>query len=239
MPQRPVWRPRRLRPHGGPRSSAARAPSGSGACAGATLSSVRQFSAPRYAAQRARGRPPVSHHSEIRAFGELTATPGHARIAARARIRAQGLDARRGRRRLRLAHRLLHRDLPGLQARGDHDLRAVRQPGRHLPAVRLQPRPDRPALGVRVALPARRLADLRRARRLVAPQPRPARALHEAQVQPRRPGDPDRGRRRPAAPELERLARAGARRLAAARARIPRTSSSTTRTRTSSGAPST
>ena len=38
----------------------------------------------------------------------------------------------------------------------------VRQPGRHLPAVRLQPRPDRPALGVRVALPARRLADVRR-----------------------------------------------------------------------------
>ena len=76
-----------------------------------------------------------------------------------------------------------------------------------------------------------RLADVRRARRLVAPQPRAARALHEAQVQPRRPGDPDRGRRRAAAPELGRLARAGARRLAAARARIRRTSSSTTRTR--------
>ena len=38
-----------------------------------------------------------------------------------------------------------------------------------------------------------RLADVRRARRLVAPQPRPARALHQAQVQPRRLGDPHRG----------------------------------------------
>ena len=41
------------------------------------------------------------------------------------------------------------------------------------------------------------------------------------------------------APELGRLARAGARRLAAARGGSARTSSSTTRTRTSSGAPST
>ena len=52
-------------------------------------------------------------------------------------------------------------------------------------------------------------------------------------------GDPDRGRRRPAAPELGRLARAGARRLAAARRGPRRTSCSTTRTPTSSGAPST
>ena len=177
--------------------------------------------------------------SEIRAFGELTATAPPRKDRRRARIRPPGLDPRRGGRRLRLAHRLLHRDLPGLQARGDHDLRAVRQPGRHLPAVRLQPRPDRAALGVRVALPPGRLADLRPARRLVAPQPRAARALHEAQVQPRRLGDPHRGGRRPAAPELGRLARADARRLAAARGGSRRTSSSTTRTRTSSGAPST
>ena len=70
------------------------------------------------------------------------------------------------------------------------------EPGRDVPAVRLQPRADRAALRVRVALPARRLADVRAARRVVAPQPRAAVPLRAAEVQPRRPGDPRRGRHR-------------------------------------------
>ena len=71
------------------------------------------------------------------------------------------LDDRDHRRRVRLAARLLDGALPRLRAAGHHDLRPERQPGGHLPAVRVQPRPDRAALGVRVALPPRRLADVR------------------------------------------------------------------------------
>ena len=63
-------------------------------------------------------------------------------------------------------------DLPRLLAEGGHGLRTERQSCRHLPAVRVQPRPDRAALGVRVSLPARRLADIRAHERLRAPQPR-------------------------------------------------------------------
>ena len=54
------------------------------------------------------------------------------------------------------------------------------EPGQDVPAVRVQPRPDGPALGVRVALPAGRLADVRRARGLVAPKPRAADPLDPA-----------------------------------------------------------
>ena len=59
----------------------------------------------------------------------------------------------------------------GFRPRGDHDLRAGADAGPDLPAVRVQPGADGLALGVRVALPARRLADVRRARGLVAPEP--------------------------------------------------------------------
>src|SRR4051794_27123724 len=97
--------------------------------------------------------------------------------ARRARAAAPRLNDRRRRRWLRLADRLRHRGLSRLRARGCDDLRAEPEPSRHLPAVRVQPRPDRPALRVRVALPARRLAHLRAARRLVAPASRAAPAF--------------------------------------------------------------
>src|SRR5215217_2556337 len=66
--------------------------------------------------------------------------------ARRARPPAPRLHARRRRRRLRLADRLRDRGLSRLRARGGDDLRAEPEPGRDLPAVRVQPRPDRPAL---------------------------------------------------------------------------------------------
>ena len=64
--------------------------------------------------------------------------------------------------------------------------------------------PDGAAVGVRVALPAGRLAHVRGARGLVAAEPQPADPLRAAAVQPRRPGHPRRGERRRAAARLER-----------------------------------
>ena len=87
------------------------------------------------------------------------------------RRRLKRCDRRGHRRRLRLAARLHDRGLPRLRPRADRDLRRGLEPRRHLPAVRLEPRPDDPALRVRVALPAGRLADLRPARRLGAQGP--------------------------------------------------------------------
>ena len=83
--------------------------------------------------------------------------------------------------------------------------------------------PDRPALGVRVALPARRLADVRRSStRGRAASPSPLLRSIAAQVQPRRAGHPGRGRRRRQRARAGTTARVpGAGRLAAARATGP------------------
>ena len=133
-----------------------------------------------------------------------------------------GRHDRGDRRRLRRAARLHHRRLPRLQARADRDLRRGHEPRRDLPAVRLEPRADRAALGVRVALPARRLADLRPDRRLGTARPQPAAALGRAQVQPRRARDPRGGRdRHPPARLPGASARRAQGRLGRARARSP------------------
>ena len=142
------------------------------------------------------------------------------------------------RRRLRLADRLLDGGLPGLPPDEITIYGPSDNPVGDLPAVRLQPRADGPALGVRVALPAGRLADVRAARRLVAPQPRAAGALGQAQVQPGRPGHPRRGRRRRARAWAGTSSRVPTRVgwLQREESRRRRTSSSTTRRPTTSAA---
>ena len=92
------------------------------------------------------------------------------------------------------------------------------QPGGDLSAVRVQPRADRVALGVRVALPPCGLAHLRGARGLVAQEPETTAAIGAAAIQPRCPGHPRRGQRRGhEAARLERQPLRHEGRLAAAR----------------------
>src|ERR1022692_1837033 len=85
---------------------------------------------------------------------------------------------------IRVAARPHDSPLSGLREPADIDLRSELEPGRDLSAVRDQPRPDRPALGVRISLPRARLADVRPDRRLGATGPGSAVALDPAQVQP-------------------------------------------------------
>src|SRR5215203_5949966 len=146
-------------------------------------------------------------------------------------------DDRRGRRRVRVAAGLRHRGLPRLRARRGDGPRHERQPGRHVRGLRQQPRPDGPALGVRGALPARRLAHLRPAERLVASLARAAGPVHPPALQPGRRRDPHRGPRGRARAGLGAGARPPPRRLGCSGPRARRrTSSSTTRRRATSGA---
>src|SRR5712692_8919470 len=127
-----------------------------------------------------------------------------------------GHDDRRRRRRFRVADRLRHRDLRRLPAGADRRVRDERERRRHLLWLRVEPRPDHPALGVGVALPAGGLADLRATRRVVAAQPRSPPPLDPAALQPRRHRDPDGGDHGRVPPRLPRPARSDTRRLARA-----------------------
>ncbi len=61
----------------------------------------------------------------------------------RAADRSARLDDRHGGRRLRIPPGVRERDLPRVRPRAGHGLRAEPEPGRDVPAVRVQPRPDR------------------------------------------------------------------------------------------------